>query len=162
MILFRNVSLSRGKSTTRCGVSPLFRRKVTIFIGCETKTHILLTKINEQKIRQCQPSNNNYSFRIINNSTTTTTTHTQRCLKQLDKDQRRHLVHHDSCLFRCAGATLARTDAASKCTGTIDVLQERGKAWYDTRCDQLKWWTERLLLRKLGLERLTTGKRRDA
>ena len=29
MILFRNVSLSRGKSTTRFGVSPFFRRKVT-------------------------------------------------------------------------------------------------------------------------------------
>ena len=48
---FRNVSLSRGKSTTRFGWSPFFRRKVTIFIGRETKTHISPTKINEQKIR---------------------------------------------------------------------------------------------------------------
>ena len=50
MILFRNVSLSRGKSTTRFAVSRFFRRKVSIFIGRETKTHILPMKINE-KIR---------------------------------------------------------------------------------------------------------------
>ena len=64
MILFRNVSLSRRKSTTRFGVSPFFRGKVTIFIGRETKIHILPTKINE-KIAEVSPSNNNYSFRII-------------------------------------------------------------------------------------------------
>ena len=48
MILFRNVSLSLGKSTTRFAGSAFFRRKVTIFIGRETKTHILPTKINEK------------------------------------------------------------------------------------------------------------------
>ena len=40
MILFWNVSLSRGKSTTRIAGSRLFRRKVTIFIERETKIHI--------------------------------------------------------------------------------------------------------------------------
>ena len=49
MILFRNVSLSRGKSTTRFAGSPFFRRKVTIFIGRETKTHIFPTKIEQQQ-----------------------------------------------------------------------------------------------------------------
>ena len=38
---------------------------MTIFIGRETKTHILPTKINEKKIAKVSPSNNNYSFRII-------------------------------------------------------------------------------------------------
>ena len=37
------------KSTTRFGWSAFFRRQVTIFIGRETKTHILPTKINEKK-----------------------------------------------------------------------------------------------------------------
>ena len=45
MILFRNVSLSRSKSTTRFG---FFRRKVTLFIGRETKIHIFQTKIDEK------------------------------------------------------------------------------------------------------------------
>ena len=48
-ILFRNVSLSRGQSKTRFGVSPFTRRKVTMFIGRETKTRILPTKVNEKK-----------------------------------------------------------------------------------------------------------------
>ena len=55
MILFRNVSLSRRKSTTVLGGHRFFPRKVTIFFGRETKTHILLEKINENqrtKIRQ--------------------------------------------------------------------------------------------------------------
>ena len=65
MILFPNVSLSRGKSTTRFGWSAFFRRKVTIFIGRETKIHILLTKINENKNAKVSRSNNNYSFRIL-------------------------------------------------------------------------------------------------
>ena len=47
MILFRNVSLSRGKSTTLFAGWTFFQRKVTIFIGRETKTHIFQTKINE-------------------------------------------------------------------------------------------------------------------
>ena len=53
MVLFRNVSLSIGKSTT-----------VTIFIGRETKTHIFPTKIDEKTLR-VSPSYNNYSFRIM-------------------------------------------------------------------------------------------------
>ena len=49
MIVFRNVSLSRRKSTTRFAGSRFFRREVTLFIGHETTTHILQTKINEKK-----------------------------------------------------------------------------------------------------------------
>ena len=48
MILFRNVSLSLGKSTTRFGCNLFFIRKVTIFIGRETKSHILQTKMDEK------------------------------------------------------------------------------------------------------------------
>ena len=47
-VFVRNVSLTRGKSTTRFGCHRFFRRKVTIFIGREIKTHILPTKINEK------------------------------------------------------------------------------------------------------------------
>ena len=36
-----------GKSTTRFAGSPFFLRTVTIFIGRETKTQILPTKIND-------------------------------------------------------------------------------------------------------------------
>ena len=46
-------------------VSVFFRRRVTIVIGRETKTHILPTKINEIKIANASPSNNNYFFRRI-------------------------------------------------------------------------------------------------
>ena len=37
----------------------------TIFIGRETKPHILQRKMNEKKNAKVSPSNNNYSFRII-------------------------------------------------------------------------------------------------
>ena len=56
MVLFRNVSLSRGKSTTRFGGNRFFQGKVTIFIGRETKTHILPTKINEKKFAAVRAS----------------------------------------------------------------------------------------------------------
>ena len=49
-----------------------FRRKVTIFIGRETKTHISPTKINEQKFAEVSSSCINYSFRKVGHSTTTT------------------------------------------------------------------------------------------
>ena len=39
MILYRNVSFSRRKSTTNFGGPPFFRGKVTIFIGRVTNTH---------------------------------------------------------------------------------------------------------------------------
>ena len=55
--------LSRGKSTTRFGEAPIFRRKETIFIGRE-KTHILQTKINEKKIAKVSPFVNKYVFKI--------------------------------------------------------------------------------------------------
>ena len=35
--------------------SPIFRRKVTIFIGRETKTYVLLTKINEKNSLESAP-----------------------------------------------------------------------------------------------------------
>ena len=66
--------------TTRFGWCSFFRGKVTIFIGRETKTHILPKKINEKKIAKVSPSNNNYSFRIkkpFNNTQHTTTTQQQ-------------------------------------------------------------------------------------
>ena len=46
---------SRRKATTRFGVSPFFPRKVTYFIGRETKTHILPTKINDKKFAEVRP-----------------------------------------------------------------------------------------------------------
>ena len=58
--------LSPRKSTTRFAGHRFFRGKVTIFIGRETKTHILSTKINET-IRQGQSPS-----RVINHSTTRT------------------------------------------------------------------------------------------
>ena len=93
MILFRNVSLSRGKSTTRFGRSAFYIRKVTIFIGRETKTNILPTKINEKNsLRPASPSNNNYSLRIIyNHSTTTTTTN--------NTQQRSHTTTRDDAIW---------------------------------------------------------------
>ena len=51
---------------------PVFLRKVAIFIGRETKTRILPTKING-KIAGVSPSRKIFSFRIIIHSTTTTT-----------------------------------------------------------------------------------------
>ena len=48
MIVFRNVSLSRRKSTARFGKSPFFKRKAAIFIGCEKQTHISPKKIDEK------------------------------------------------------------------------------------------------------------------
>ena len=44
------------------GSNRFFRRKVTIFIGCETKIHIFRRK-SKKKIGKVSPSNNNYSFR---------------------------------------------------------------------------------------------------
>ena len=43
---------------------PFFSEEVAIFIGRETKIHILPTKIDE-KIAKVSPSNNNYSLRMI-------------------------------------------------------------------------------------------------
>ena len=91
--------LSSGKSTTRFGVSPFFRRKVTIFIGRETKTHIFPTKINETRIGQVSPFINNYSFRILlpfNNTQHTThntqhTTHNTQHTTHNTQQQQRYL-----------------------------------------------------------------------
>ena len=66
MILFRNVSLFPEENQQPVlGGNRFFQRKGTIFIGRETKPHILPTKMNEKKIAKVSPSNNNYSFRII-------------------------------------------------------------------------------------------------
>ena len=62
MILFRNVSLPSGKSTTRFGVSPFFLRKVTIFIGRETK-HTFYRRKFTKKIGQVGLFIDDYSFR---------------------------------------------------------------------------------------------------
>ena len=57
MILFRNVSLSQRKPTTYFGRSRFFRRKVTKFIGRETKTHILPTKMKRKNsLRSALPT----------------------------------------------------------------------------------------------------------
>ena len=55
MILFRNVTLSRGKSASRFAVSSFFRRQVAIFIGRETKIHIFSDENRRKKKRQSQP-----------------------------------------------------------------------------------------------------------
>ena len=41
-----------------------FSLELTIFIGRETKTHILQTKTNEKNVAKVSSSNKNYSFRI--------------------------------------------------------------------------------------------------
>ena len=61
-----------GKSTTRFGRSAFFRRKVTIFIGRETTTHILLTKINEKNSPRSAPLTIIFLLEKYNHSTTTT------------------------------------------------------------------------------------------
>ena len=73
MLLFRNVSRSRGKSITRFAGSPFFTRKVTIFIGRETKTHIVPTKMNEKNSLRSADLTINSSFRLtlpFNNNNT--------------------------------------------------------------------------------------------
>ena len=50
--------------------SQFFLRKVTMFTGRETKTHILPKKINDNNSPRVSTSNNNYSLRKINHSTT--------------------------------------------------------------------------------------------
>ena len=94
MILFRNVSLSRGKSTTRFAVSPFFRRKVTIFIGRETKTHIFRRK-STKKIGQVSPFINNYSFRMKTpfNTQQQQQQHQQQHHNTPEQQQQRH--HHN-------------------------------------------------------------------
>ena len=47
------------KSTTNFGRSPFFQRKMSVFVGCETKTFILRAKIVEQNFAEVSPSNNN-------------------------------------------------------------------------------------------------------
>ena len=76
MILFRNVSLSRSKSTTRFGVSRFFQGKLTIPIGRETKTHILLTKINDKNSLRPALLSISILLEQYNHSTTPTTLRT--------------------------------------------------------------------------------------
>ena len=65
--VFRNVSLSQRKSTTRfVGGHSFSEEKVAIVSGRGTKTHILPPKINEHKFAKVSPSGDNHSFRIIN------------------------------------------------------------------------------------------------
>ena len=69
MLFVRNVSFLK-KIDNQLGGLTVFRRKMAIFIEGETK-HILPTKTNEQ-FAKVSPSNNNYSFSILNHSTTAT------------------------------------------------------------------------------------------
>ena len=56
------------------GRSPFSQRKVALFIGRETTTRILHTKIDEHFLLRSASSGSNYSLRISNHPTTTTTT----------------------------------------------------------------------------------------
>ena len=91
--LFRNVSLSQGKSTIRFAGSPFFLRRVTIFIGRETKTHILPTKINEKKAK-VSPFINAYS---CNNNNTTTTTTTTKKIQRFHGPAQKNDFSHKNC-----------------------------------------------------------------
>ena len=76
MILFRNVSLSRGKSTTRFGGWSFFLRKVTIFHWTWNKNTHFTDENQRKKIAKVSPSNNNYSLRIIQPFNNTPQQHT--------------------------------------------------------------------------------------
>ena len=65
MILFRNVSLSRWKSTTNFGVSPFFQGKSDNFHWTWNKNTHLSDENRRTKIANVSPSNNYFSFRII-------------------------------------------------------------------------------------------------
>ena len=65
------VSFPRKINNPFCGVT-VFHKKVTIFLGRETKTHILPTKINEKNRssqRFSQPFNNNNNNNNNNSNT---------------------------------------------------------------------------------------------
>ena len=64
MILFRNVYLSRGKSTTRFGVSPFSEEKRQFSLDVKQK-HTFYKRKSTKKIAKVSPSNNNYSIRTI-------------------------------------------------------------------------------------------------
>ena len=72
MIVFRNVSLSRRKSTTRFGVSPFFSKNSDNFHWTFKQNIHFTDEYQRKKSLRSASSNNNYSFRIINNPTTTT------------------------------------------------------------------------------------------
>ena len=69
MILFRNVFFSKGKSTTRFGVSPFFLGKVTIFIRCCPRwqasgrccspCQLMLSVCGQTHPSECRLQNNN-------------------------------------------------------------------------------------------------------
>ena len=65
MILFRNVSLSRGKSTTRFWEVTVFQKKSDNFHWTRNKNTHFTDENERKKIAKVSPSNNNYSFRII-------------------------------------------------------------------------------------------------
>ena len=67
--MFRNVSLSRRKSTTRFGRSPFSEEKWRFSLDVKQK-HTFITDENQRKqFANVSPSNNSYSFRITNHST---------------------------------------------------------------------------------------------
>ena len=65
MIVFRNVSLSIGKSTYRFGVSPFFSEEKWQFSFDVKQEHTFYWRKLTKKIAKVSPSNNNYSFRAI-------------------------------------------------------------------------------------------------
>ena len=118
MISFWNVSLSRGKPTTRFAGSTFLRRTVTIFIGRETKTHILQTKLNE-KI-EVSLSNNNYSLTIkkpFNNNTTTQ----QQKQQQHQQQQQQHPITTGEARSR-PGVTVAGGPACTEDTAVNNYI----------------------------------------
>ena len=65
MILFRNVSLSRGKSTTRFGEYLFSEEKWQFSLDVKQKYTFFRRKWTKKNFAKVSPSNNNFSFRII-------------------------------------------------------------------------------------------------
>ena len=59
------VSFPRKINNPFCGVTVFLKKSDIFFIGRETKHTFYRRKINEKKIAKVSPSNNNYSFTII-------------------------------------------------------------------------------------------------
>ena len=122
MILFRNVSLSRGKSTTRFGESPFFRRKVALSLDVKQKHTFFPTKINEKKIEPTQepthqhtPTHTNTHQHTTHNTphnTPHTTHHNTQC-RQIHFT--RHFSHALLHTIRCAYHTAWLKTSHSAC-----------------------------------------------
>ena len=78
---FRNAFFLKKINNQFWGGHHLFRRKVTNFIGRETKHTVYGRKSTKNKFVKVSFSYNNFSFSIINHSTTTTTSAPTRSAK---------------------------------------------------------------------------------